>query len=397
MKQKRPTKFIKIIELENFQSHKYLKLELHEGFNVITGTNNAGKTAIWRAIDFIFNFGKKGHGSFDPSYVSHKAPFCKITLHFFDGTKLVRIKSGHKGDKNSIHIYNEKDELIYEKLKADKAYDEFVTDFLGDPSYDEELGSLAFVDQSQAPFLISLTSTKIPEAFARLIKSSDYDNAVKILKSENNSYSSTIKSTDIEIAKLELELEKYSDLDDQLKIIEDNDNLIEINDDLEITISDLSKIREDAINHKNRIKNLKLENDFDQKFLNQIDNLDDFEDIKSAIDDLSKTNDLIASNQEKIKTLELENEKDGYLISDEFLILWTELRNTYQTIKALDGLNADLIDKNESLESLDELQESDQNTINQIDIQIKQYQDENEELSKKLEFCDACGQRLENA
>jgi hypothetical protein len=56
-----------------------------------------------------------------------------------------------------------------------------------------------------------------------------------------------------------------------------------------------------------------------------------------------------------------------------------------------------LIDKNESLESLDELQESDQNTINQIDIQIKQYQDENEELSKKLEFCDACGQRLENA
>ena len=60
-------------------------------------------------------------------------------------------------------------------------------------------------------------------------------------------------------------------------------------------------------------------------------------------------------------------------------------------------MNADLIDKNESLESLDELQESDQNTINQIDIQIKQYQDENEELSKKLEFCDACGQRLENA
>ncbi len=122
-----------------------------------------------------------------------------------------------------------------------------------------------------------------------------------------------------------------------------------------------------------------------------------FEDIKSAIDDLSKTHNLIESNQEKIKTLELENEKDGYLISDAFLILWTELRNTYQTIKALDGLNADLIDKNESLESLDELQESDQNTINQIDIQIKQYQDENEELSKKLEFCDACGQRLENA
>lgn len=397
MKQKRPTKFIKIIELENFQSHKYLKLELHEGFNVITGTNNAGKTAIWRALDFIFNFGKKGHGSFDPSYVSHKAPFCKIILHFFDGTKLVRIKSGHKGDKNSIHIYNEKDELIYEKLKADKAYDEFVTDFLGDPSYDEELGSLAFVDQSQAPFLISLTSTKIPEAFARLIKSADYDNAVKILKSENNSYSSTIKATDIEIAKLELELEKYSDLDDHLKIIEDNDNIIEINDDLENVISDLSKIREDAINHRNRIKNLKIENDVDQKFLNELSNLDDFKHIKTTIETLSNTHQTIESNEEKIKTLELENEKDGYLISDAFVNIWNELRNTYQLIKALDVLNTDLIDNNEELDSLSELQESDEETIKKIDIDIKKYQDENEELSKKLEFCDACGQRLDNA
>ncbi len=397
MKQKRPTKFIKIIELENFQSHKYLKLELHEGFNVITGTNNAGKTAIWRALDFIFNFGKKGHGSFDPSYVSHKAPFCKIILHFFDGTKLVRIKSGHKGDKNSIHIYNDKDELIYEKLKADKAYDEFVTDFLGDPSYDEELGSLAFVDQSQAPFLISLTSTKIPEAFARLIKSADYDNAVKILKSENNSYSSTIKSTDIEIAKLELELEKYSDLDDQLKIIEDNDNIIETNDDLENVISDLSKIREDAINHRNRIKNLKIENDVDQKFLNELDNLDNFEHIKTTIETLSNTHQTIESNEEKIKTLELENEKDGYLISDAFINVWNELRNTYQLIKALDVLNTDLIDNNEELDSLNDLQESDEETIKNIDIDIKKYQDENEELSKKLEFCDACGQRLDNA
>ena len=55
--------------------------------------------------------------------------FCKIIVEFVDGTKLVRVKSGSKGDKNSIQIYNREDELIYEKLKADKAYDQFVTDF----------------------------------------------------------------------------------------------------------------------------------------------------------------------------------------------------------------------------------------------------------------------------
>ena len=112
---------------------------------------------------------------------------------------------------------------------------------------------------------------------------------------------------------------------------------------------------------------------------------------------MSNTHQTIESNEEKIKTLELENEKDGYLISDAFVNIWNELRNTYQLIKALDVLNTDLIDNNEELDSLSELQESDEETIKKIDIDIKKYQDENEELSKKLEFCDACGQRLDNA
>ena len=35
--------------------------------------------------------------------------------------------------------------------------------------------------------------------------------------------------------------------------------------------------------------------------------------------------------------------------------------------------------------------------IDSIEIEIQQYESENEELSKKLEFCDTCGQRKNNA
>jgi DNA repair exonuclease SbcCD ATPase subunit len=86
-------KKIKSLTLENFQSHKHLYVEFSEALTIITGTNNSGKTAIFRALDYVYNFGKKGHGSFDPSYVSHKAAFCKIIVEFVDGTKLVRVKS----------------------------------------------------------------------------------------------------------------------------------------------------------------------------------------------------------------------------------------------------------------------------------------------------------------
>ncbi len=52
-------KKLKSLRLENFQSHKDLYVEFSDGLNIITGTNNAGKTAIFRALDYIYNFGKK--------------------------------------------------------------------------------------------------------------------------------------------------------------------------------------------------------------------------------------------------------------------------------------------------------------------------------------------------
>jgi hypothetical protein len=389
-------KKIKSLTLENFQSHKHLYVEFSEALTIITGTNNSGKTAIFRALDYVYNFGKKGHGSFDPSYVSHKAAFCKIIVEFVDGTKLVRVKSGSKGDKNSIQIYNKEDELIYEKLKADKAYDQFVTDFLGNPTYDEEMGSLAFVEQNQPPFLISLTPLKIPEAFARLIKSSDFDNAVKILKSENNSYSSSTKTIESDIVDYEQDLLEYEGLDDLIKIVEENDEIILINDELDIIINNLNKIREDALNYRSKIKFLEKENVADQNFLDQLEDLDSFTKLKQKINNLKNIKVSIENMENSIEQLVKENEKDSYLISEEFLNIWNGLSLTYKDIKNLTSYDNSFALKESTIQTHEQSNESDEVKIQNYQTQIDSYIEDNKAILSEIDVCPVCDKKVKN-
>ena len=389
-------KKIKSLTLENFQSHKHLYVEFSEELTIITGTNNSGKTAIFRALDYIYNFGKKGHGSFDPSYVSHKAAFCKIIVEFVDGTKLVRVKSGSKGDKNSIQIYNREDELIYEKLKADKAYDQFVTDFLGNPTYDEEMGSLAFVEQNQPPFLISLTPLKIPEAFARLIKSSDFDNAVKILKSENNTYSSSAKTIESDIVDYEQDLLEYEGLDDLIKIVEENDEIILVNDELDITINNLNKIREDALNYRSKIKLLEKENVADQNFLDQLEDLDSYIELKQKIKNLKNIKVSIENMESSIEQLAKENEKDSYLISEEFLSVWNGLSLTYNDIKDLTSYDNSLSLKESTIQTHEQSNESDEVKIQNYQTQIDSYIEDNKAILSEIDVCPVCDKKVKN-
>jgi hypothetical protein len=389
-------KKIKSLTLENFQSHKHLYVEFSEALTIITGTNNSGKTAIFRALDYVYNFGKKGHGSFDPSYVSHKAAFCKIIVEFVDGTKLVRVKSGSKGDKNSIQIYNKEDELIYEKLKADKAYDQFVTDFLGNPTYDEEMGSLAFVEQNQPPFLISLTPLKIPEAFARLIKSSDFDNAVKILKSENNSYSSSTKTIESDIVDYEQDLIEYEGLDDLIKIVEENDEIILINDELDIIINNLNKIREDALNYRSKIKFLEKENVADQNFLDQLEDLDSFTKLKQKINNLKNIKVSIENMENSIEQLVKENEKDSYLISEEFLNIWNGLSLTYKDIKNLTSYDNSFALKESTIQTHEQSNESDEVKIQNYQTQIDSYIEDNKAILSEIDVCPVCDKKVKN-
>ncbi len=50
-----PNRFLTEIKLENFQDHKDSTISLTNGINLIVGSSDAGKSAILRAVNFVFH------------------------------------------------------------------------------------------------------------------------------------------------------------------------------------------------------------------------------------------------------------------------------------------------------------------------------------------------------
>jgi len=90
---------IKYIELQNFRSHKYTKLEFCKGVNVIIGDTDAGKSNIIRAFDWVFNNAPSGE-----EMRSDWGGDTKATVAFDNG-KVTRIRTNNR---NEYRINDEK-------------------------------------------------------------------------------------------------------------------------------------------------------------------------------------------------------------------------------------------------------------------------------------------------
>lgn len=88
------------VRVQGFQSLDDVSLEI-DGLTVVTGTNNAGKSALFRAIHGAF-VNRKGN-----SYVRHGAKKCRVDLEFDDGQTLCWEK-GAKGVKLNDYTINGK-------------------------------------------------------------------------------------------------------------------------------------------------------------------------------------------------------------------------------------------------------------------------------------------------
>ena len=77
-------RYLTEIRLENFQDHKDSVVSLTNGINLIVGSSDAGKSAILRAVNFVFHNNLKGD-----SFIRHGTSECKVTLKFSDGPQPV--------------------------------------------------------------------------------------------------------------------------------------------------------------------------------------------------------------------------------------------------------------------------------------------------------------------
>src|SRR5687767_10377413 len=74
---------LKQIRLSNFQSHADTTVDLHPGVNVIIGHSNVGKSAIFRALNWVLRNRPSGTG-----FIRHGQKEVEVTISSDEGCVL---------------------------------------------------------------------------------------------------------------------------------------------------------------------------------------------------------------------------------------------------------------------------------------------------------------------
>lgn len=211
---------IEYIEIENFQSHSHTKLEFDEGVNVIIGPSDSGKTAVIRAMKWIFFNEPSG-----TDIIKKGESAAKVIIKLDSGFKIIR---GRGKSKNYYELVSEDGETQrFEGFGLNVPQE--IIDITGISKID--LGnmkmSLNIAEQLESPFLITDSPSVKANALGKLAGVDIIDKALGNLSKDIYEINTDKKSIEKEIKSQETILESFKYLDDDKITIERLENIFE--------------------------------------------------------------------------------------------------------------------------------------------------------------------------
>lgn len=183
---------IKSVRISNYQSHADTELEFHPGVNVLVGSSDSGKSAIFRAMSWVMTNRPLGNA------------FCRW------GTK-----------KTQVELTIDSDTTIGRtKSKSENNYLFQGRDLLAGTEVPEDIQRVLKIDpqiniqqQISAPFLLSSSPGEVAAFFNDIAGLSDIDLSIKNLKSWQASHIRIIKRLDLDIEKQQAQVDAMKYLD----------------------------------------------------------------------------------------------------------------------------------------------------------------------------------------
>jgi exonuclease SbcC len=198
------SRYIKQVKLINFQDHKETTVDFTEGVNLIVGSSDAGKSAILRAVNFVFQNDLRGN-----SFIRVGTTECSVTIVFSDGVEITRVKST---DVNNYILKDENEELhVFSKVAS--TVPEQIQKYLGNPPLDDKKRPIAYADQMANLFLVDLNSSDLPRTLSELTGIQHLQTAAETLGKNARSYDRSIKERNDKIKKLNDDLVQYQYVD----------------------------------------------------------------------------------------------------------------------------------------------------------------------------------------
>ena len=345
---------IKSIKIQNFQSHKNTELLLSEGVNCLTGSSDSGKTAVLRALNWLFSNRPTG-----TSYIHHGENECEVSIEINNNViKRLRTKT-----KNAYYL-NEQEFLAIGNNVPDE-----ITQVLN-------LSELNTQSQHDSPFLVFDSPGQISKTISEVINLESGQNAISSLQSQKRNSVATLKVRKTDIEAVQATLSDFMDLetlDSQIGLLEalidQNDANTKWRDDIGTTLLLHREVEKNILN------------------LHHID-LDSVDNLESCVSDYNE----ITSITKKIKNpldelIQIEEKTADLIDIDERLV------------DELESENSELLECTELLDIVEQLLKNVLNIdkdITDIINMIVGIQQELEELLDQVDICPTCGQEIQD-
>lgn len=200
------------VVIDNFQSHKHTEVDLIGGVNVIIGPSDAGKSSIFRAINWVISNRPLGD-----AYRSEWGGDTRVILKTDDGQVVERIRT----DKDNMYIVNgmelkafgtEPPEAVHEALRID---------------------SYSIQTQDDPPFLLSMSPGEAAQVLNKAASIDVIDRVIGGLNKEYRRIGQRMAMRDEQLKKQEAELDRFLGLPEALAQM---DSLEEAGEELEALV-----------------------------------------------------------------------------------------------------------------------------------------------------------------
>lgn len=328
---------VRKIKIQNFQSHEYSEVLLSDGMNILSGTNNAGKSAVARAISWVM-YCESG-----TSHIRTDAKECSVEIEFNNGDVIKRTR---KGDHNFIQFKNATDKEFTTYKSFGNKYPKVVRDFLQNPPEYDKFDPLAYSGQTNKNFLIDIKPSALPEIISCLVGTDDLDIAAKNVNSSINQIKVKITGVEEEIEKDKLTLEEdYNTLDEQIEIFEELKKLNKSINDKEKLISNMLVLLNTYIEIKKDSKTIRQEISDNQKIIDLLQTrILDIQNKTKSLILITNTNNEYETTFSEIKTTKSFIDKLKNILSDSLKNKIKSISSDIETISKMETVVSNIND-----------------------------------------------------
>lgn len=225
--------YISKVIIENFQSHELTEFELSRGLTVLVGESDRGKSAVIRALRWLFENEPRGTG-----FIRSGASTARVTVIMEDGTRITRERTSSK-NRYVVQRPGGREE-VFEKFGAEVPAEISALHGVAKVKLDEDLHvSLNLSLQLDGPFLLSSPGSLKAKAIGRLHSVHLIDAAARDVQQEMLSLRKKDDELAGYIAELDESLKEYADLPEMERCLEKCRQLVER---LEVKNENLSRL-----------------------------------------------------------------------------------------------------------------------------------------------------------